>query len=77
MTFSDWLDTQISDATHILKLIVVFGLTAFVFWRSLKSGMGLGAIVVGLLTGGLLYYGVIGGGIEDIGRMLDKQSQTQ
>jgi hypothetical protein len=77
MTFSDWLDTQISDATHILKLIVVFGLTAFVFWRSLKSGMGLGAIVVGLLTGGLLYYGVIGGGIEDIGKMLDKQSQTQ
>ena len=77
MTLSDWLDTQISDATHILKLIVVFGLTAFVFWRSLKSGMGLGAIVVGLLTGGLLYYGVIGGGIEDIGKMLDKQSQTQ
>jgi len=77
MTFSDWLDAQISDATHILKLIVVFGLTAFVFWRSLKSGMGLGAIVVGLLTGGLLYYGVIGGGIEDIGKMLDKQSQTQ
>lgn len=77
MTFTDWLDTQISDATHILKLIVVFGLTAFVFWRSLKSGMGLGAIVVGLLTGGLLYYGVIGGGIEDIGKMLDKQSQAQ
>ncbi len=77
MTFSDWLDAQISDATHILKLIVVFGLTAFVFWRSLKSGMGLGAIVVGLLTSGLLYYGVIGGGIEDIGKMLDKQSQTQ
>ena len=77
MTFSDWLDTQISDATHILKLIVVFGLTAFVFWRSLKSGMGLGAIVVGLLTGGLLYYGVIGGGIEDLGRMFDNQSKAQ
>lgn len=77
MTLSDWLDAQISDATHILKLIVVFGLTAFIFYRSLKSGLGLAAIVIGLLTGGLLYYGVIGGGIEDIGKMLDKQSQTQ
>ena len=54
---------------------MVFGLTAFIFYRSLKAGMGLAAIVVGLLTGGLLYYGVIGGGIEDIGRMLE-QSQA-
>ena len=76
MTFSDWLDAQISDGTHILKLIVVFGLTAFVFYKSLKAGMGLAAIVIGLLTGGLLYYGVIGGGIEDIGQMLGKQSKA-
>lgn len=77
MTFTDWLSTQIGDATDILKLIVVFGLTAFVFYRSLKAGMGLAAIVVGLLTGGLLYYGVIGGGIEDLGRMFDNQSKAQ
>lgn len=77
MTLSDWLDAQVGDATHILKLIVVFGLTAFVFYRSLKAGMGLAAIVIGLLTGGLLYYGVIGGGIEDIGQMLHNQSKAQ
>lgn len=77
MSLSDWLTAQIGDATDILKLIVVFGLTAVIFVRSLKAGMGLAAIVIGLLTGGLLYYGIIGGGIEDIGRMLDKQSQSQ
>lgn len=74
MTLADWADVQLSDATRILKLVIVFGLTVFVFARAWKSGMGLAAILVALTTGAVLYYALIGGGIEDIGRLIHNQA---
>lgn len=74
MTLANWADAQLSDATHILKLVMVFGLTVFVFAKAWKSGMGLAAVLVALTTGAVLYYAVIGGGIEDLGRLIHTQA---
>lgn len=74
MTLADWADAQLSDATRILKLVIVFALTVFVLAKAWKSGMGLAAILVALTTGAVLYYALIGGGIEDIGRLIHDQA---
>jgi hypothetical protein len=74
VTLADWADTQLSDATRILKLVIVFALTVFVLAKAWKSGMGLAAILVALTTGAVLYYALIGGGIEDFGRLIHDQA---
>ena len=77
MTLADWADAQLSDATRILKLLIVLVLTVFVLARAWKSGMGLAAILVALTTGAVLWYALLGGGIEDIGRLIHDQAATQ
>ena len=77
MTLADWADAQLSDATRVLKLLIVLVLTVFVLARAWKSGMGLAAILVALTTGAVLWYALLGGGIEDIGRLIHDQAATQ
>ena len=77
MTLADWADTQLSDATRILKLVIVFALTVFVLAKAWRSGMGLAAILVALTTGAVLYYALIGGGIEDFGKLIHDQAATR
>lgn len=76
MTLADWADAQLSDANRILKLVIVLLLTVFVLAKAWKSGMGLAAILVALTTGAVLYYALIGGGIEDIGRLMHTQAAS-
>lgn len=77
MTLADWADAQLTDATRILQLVIVFALTVFVLVRAWKSGMGLAAILVALVTGAVLYYALIGGGIEDFGKLIHDQAANQ
>lgn len=77
MTLADWADTQLSDATRILKLVIVFALTVFVLAKAWRSGMGLAAILVALTTGAVLYYALIGGGIEDFAELIHDQAATR
>jgi hypothetical protein len=77
MTLADWADTQLSDATRILKLVIVFALTVFVLAKAWRSGMGLAAILVALTTGAVLYYALIGGGIEDFAELIRDQAATR
>ena len=77
MTLADWADAQLTDATHILQLVIVFALTVFVLAKAWKSGMGLAAILVALVTGAVLYYALIGGGIEDFGKLIHDQAANR
>ncbi len=74
MTLADWADAQLSDATHILQLVIVLALTVFVLVRAWKSGMGLAAILVALVTGAVLCYAR---GIEDFGKLIHDQAANQ
>lgn len=73
-TLADWFNTQFTDASTVIKNAVLLIIVAFAAYRAAKSGFGLAAIAIVALAAAFLYWLVIGGGIADIGGMINSQA---
>lgn len=74
MKITDWLNTQLNDASTVLETFVVFAITIVVLISSLKGGLGFASILMALLTAALVWWALIGGGIEFVGGLIETQA---
>ena len=73
-SLADWINSQLNDATTVIKNGVVLVITVFVAYKAFKAGGALAALLTAALVGGLCWWLVVGGGITFIGHLISDQS---